>query len=168
MAKSDLEYRNGSAGMAGIAAILWCSGSKSAVPSTPFPRYIISSRPAPRMAPKPSCRGGPIAAIRPGSGRSAPWSFAVTRWGDASGIDPPPPSSETPAGRALLGRSLARSAWWAQVYVARGDPWMRHYDGWISEVGARRGGGACPAWAISQGCEKWNMDYRCGTRTPLL
>ena len=84
----------------------------------------------------------PIAADAPGSGRSAPWSFAVARWGDASGIDPHSPGSETPAGRALSGRSLARSAWWAQVYAARGEPRMRQYDGWISKVGARRGGGA--------------------------
>ena len=84
----------------------------------------------------------PIAADAPGSGRSAPWSFAVARWGDALGIDPLLPGSETPAGRALSGRSLVRSAWWAQVYAARGEPRMRQYDGWISEVGARRGGGA--------------------------
>ena len=84
----------------------------------------------------------PIAADAPGSGRSAPRSFAVARWGDASGIDPLSPGSETPAGRALSGRSLARSAWWAQVYAARGEPRMRQYDGWISKAGARRGGGA--------------------------
>ena len=83
----------------------------------------------------------PIAADAPGSGRSAPRSFAVARWGDASGIDPLSPGSETPAGRALSGRSLARSAWWAQVYAARGEPRMRQYDGWISKAGARRGGG---------------------------
>ena len=84
----------------------------------------------------------PIAADAPGSGHSAPRSFAVAQWGDASGIDPLSPGSETPAGRALSGRSLARSAWWAQVYAARGEPRMRQYDGWISKVGAHHGGGA--------------------------
>ena len=85
----------------------------------------------------------PIAADAPGSGRSAPRSFAVARWGDASGIDPLSPGSETPAGRALSGRSLARSAWWAQVYAARGEPRMRQYDGWISNWwGAPRRGHA--------------------------
>ena len=46
---------------------------------------------------------------------------------------------------------------------------MRQYDGWISEVGARRGGGgARPAWAISQGYEKWNMDVTKGMTCALL
>ena len=75
--------------------------------------------------------------------------------------------SETPAGRALSGRSLALSAWWAQVYAARGEPRMRQYDGWISKAGARRGGGA-PNVGNQSRCEKCSMDYKSSSRTPLL